>query len=506
MKSIDEKKYISRAYSEVLGIKKYIDLRDNMEDLRIRFRRNSATERDRNRFNALQVEMEKAKDLIKVKQERIIQLKEKGLSKRLLAEQYQEKLIREGNSITPGELANLRKAKVRLSSEYEGIKSRLKDMLDLAPFAIAGLGVREVKKQLDLEKAKDTHVYGDDLLKHKVRSVIQEAVKAGRRLHLDQRTVKLYSAALENIIKRNFGEGETSESADKRALHDFSEKELNEFHAIYDNLRLSFNSVLKRLIVEHRNNRYAFNKITRKISDAETKETDLLVSQLREQREELEKKIKTNDDEILKLSEEIGGYHKDVSIKQKLVAELGKKINVHHSDQLKDETARRVIEELDQFISQLRIQKKELLERRIFTELKKLMHKKDFISRVAAEVSNEIIDIHLFNEMDQLIGKETLSKGEQQLYVTALLKALVSESNIKFPVFIDSPLQKFDTEHSRNIICEFYPNISDQVVLLPLLEKELTIEEYENLLPIINKVYMVKNMESDGSTFEEIEP
>jgi hypothetical protein len=44
------------------------------------------------------------------------------------------------------------------------------------------------------------------------------------------------------------------------------------------------------------------------------------------------------------------------------------------------------------------------------------------------------IGLDIFN--DEIIDKDSLSKGEQQLYATALLKALVDESGIKFPVFI----------------------------------------------------------------------
>ena len=76
-------------------------------------------------------------------------------------------------------------------------------------------------------------------------------------------------------------------------------------------------------------------------------------------------------------------------------------------------------------------------------------------------------------QYDQIIDKDTLSKGEQQLYATALLKALVDQSGIDFPIFIDSPLQKFDKEHSSNVIQQFYPSISDQVVLFPITGKRI---------------------------------
>ena len=89
-------------------------------------------------------------------------------------------------------------------------------------------------------------------------------------------------------------------------------------------------------------------------------------------------------------------------------------------------------------------------------------------------MQDDIIEIELLDKVGESISKEKLSKGEQQLYATAILNALVEESGIEFPVFIDSPLQKFDSIHSHNIITKFYPNVSKQVVIFPLLGKELS--------------------------------
>ncbi|MBS7364065.1 MAG: DNA sulfur modification protein DndD, partial [Paludibacteraceae bacterium] len=109
--------------------------------------------------------------------------------------------------------------------------------------------------------------------------------------------------------------------------------------------------------------------------------------------------------------------------------------------------------------------------------------------------------IRLYSKDDSLIRKESLSKGEQQLYATSLLKALVDESGIQFPVFIDSPLQKFDKSHSSKIISEFYPSISKQVVLFPLIHKELSREEFEIMKPLVNAVYLIRN-DNNHSFFE----
>jgi len=91
------------------------------------------------------------------------------------------------------------------------------------------------------------------------------------------------------------------------------------------------------------------------------------------------------------------------------------------------------------------------------------------------------------------------------LYASSILRALVDESGIEFPIFIDSPLQKLDKTHSKNVICDFYPSISPQVVIFPLLEKELTEPEYVDLLPKVSQSFIIEN--SNGiSGFREIEP
>ena len=95
--------------------------------------------------------------------------------------------------------------------------------------------------------------------------------------------------------------------------------------------------------------------------------------------------------------------------------------------------------------------------------------------------------------------------GEKQLFASALLGALVEETQLEFPVFIDSPMQKLDPSHSKNILTKFYPTVSKQVVFFPLLQKELTREEYALIENITSKTYLIQN-EQDGSRFIEVNP
>ena len=63
-------------------------------------------------------------------------------------------------------------------------------------------------------------------------------------------------------------------------------------------------------------------------------------------------------------------------------------------------------------------------------------------------------------------------------------------------------MQKLDKKHARNIITEFYPSISKQVIIFPLLDTEIAENEYELLLPNIGQAFVIQN-ENDQSSFTE---
>ena len=205
------------------------------------------------------------------------------------------------------------------------------------------------------------------------------------------------------------------------------------------------------------------------------------------------------------LAEKKGLLMRDYSVKKKQLSECVKMVKVDDMDKEKDIIAERLIRELTTFLTQLKEKRKFSLETKIKQEIDILMHKDDFISDVSIDIMDDIIEINLLDKEGNIINKDKLSKGEQQLYATSILKALVDESGISFPVFIDSPLQKFDSIHSKNIISKFYPAVSKQVVIFPLLGKELSTVEYEYLLPNVNKSLIILN-ENGRSSFKEVDP
>lgn len=504
MKSLDDRRRLSMAYSEVLGVKKYEDLRNNLENVRIKLRRKSTDITDKNKLNKLIKEAEELQKLILHLIENQNNIDDEISNKRLLSDQYQEKLIREGNSISISELNGLKELRDALRTKDNQLKNDLKELIELAPFAISGKKLFETAKQVDyeskhLQKDKNISIVNEKLLE--VKSELATRISKTR---LSDDLKKEFADIITKSFKIESIHKDLQNSAGK-IIVDFSEEEENEFRAVYDNIRYSYSQVFRQLVKDEKNNKLFLNKTIRRITQAESNDDDLLIKELRHGKAKVEKQITDLEKESRKISENIGAHQKELSIKSKLIAELSKRVSLDDIDKRKDELAERLINELKEFLIKLRSDKKVSLEHKIRLELNKLMHKVDFVDKVRVDIDEDMIDIHLYGKDNQKINKDILSKGEQQLYATAILKVLVDESEIKFPVFIDSPLQKIDRVHSRKIISEFYPNISEQVILFFLLEKELSKDEYEVLSPLVNKTYIIKNS-GQNSMFIEIEP
>jgi DNA sulfur modification protein DndD len=497
-----EKQNLSKAYSEVLGINKYELLKRSLENLRVKLRKKSASISDRNRLAKFQDDVNQLQKLISLNESKISDNKIDIDRAKSTSEQYQEKLIREGNNMSVEEMIRQKKLRDTLQQQGIEIKAKLKELIELAPFAIAGKKLKELKNQVVAESNKQQQLIDIEFIKSKFQSIQSKIEKRLTKAKISKELHEDISTILFEEIGAHLEEQQVTV---QKILLDMTPEETNGFISIYDNLKHSYNLLIRQIVKEERNNRIFLAKTLRKIADAESKDSDVLAKKYKTEKAKIDKRIKELIDEQNKLFSELGAYRQELSTKSKILSELTKTVSLDEVDEKKDKVTSRLIEELSDFIFKFKAGKKDSLQTRLRKELHQLMHKENFIYDVSIEMIDDLIDIHLLDVKGEIINKETLSKGEQQLYATALLKSLVDESGIHFPVFIDSPLQKFDKEHSTNIISKFYPSISEQVVLFPLLEKELTIKEYSLLRKNVSQTFKIMNV-NGKSIIEECNP
>lgn len=317
------------------------------------------------------------------------------------------------------------------------------------------------------------------------------------------------SKKIKEILDNSLSECETKvenerDKSENRILLDFNQIESRDFNALFDNIRYSFNTTFKQLVRELKNTNIFMLKTQKAISSAEYDNKDIQIREIRDKKTLIESNILDLEKEIRSISEKIGVKNKELTVKKKNLSEILKTIKIEGNEKEKDKIAERLIREITSFLNKLKEKRKSSIEIKLKTGIASLMHKSDFIKDVKVDLMSDTIEINLLDDKGNYIKKDKLSKGEQQLYATSILKALVDESGIDFPVFIDCPLQKFDSIHSKNIITKFYPNIAKQVVIFPLLGKELSYSEYELLYPYINKTYCIIN-NNGVSSIKEVE-
>jgi DNA sulfur modification protein DndD len=504
----EQKKKLSKAYSEVLGIKKYEDLKGELEGLQLSLRKDSASASERSQLKILESEVDGCDDKIKENEDKIQELREKRSEKNKESRDIQEKLIKSGSLITVEELHAFKNQEDELTKRQAELQNQLKESYDIIPFAIAGEKFLQVNDQLENEANFKAAKFKDE----NVRGVTNKILTDLRReptppnIVIDYQIERHFSDTFEKLIRKHFFADTPELPSDFKMLHDFSESERNELLALLSNIRYSFKESFKRITSEYNLARNELNNIRKKIRDAETNQESPIIAEFRKQKDDLDKEIIRIDETIDSLNREIGVFENEKVQKGKRIEELSKKLSVSEKNKAKDEVITRNISNLRDFIGKFKDKKKQSLEQQILDGLETLLHKKGFVKKVEVEIIGETIDIILKNGRGEEIKKESLSKGEQQMYATALLRALVEESDIQFPVFIDSPMQKFDEQHAENIVRYFYPNISDQVVIFPLVNKELTEREYKVLSNNIAKTFLINNIHEDKSEFLPLEP
>lgn len=105
---------------------------------------------------------------------------------------------------------------------------------------------------------------------------------------------------------------------------------------------------------------------------------------------------------------------------------------------------------------------------------------------------------HLYKKIEL----SRLSRGERQIFILALYWAIIEVSGQNIPFIIDTPYARIDANHRREISEKFFPNISDQVIILST-DEEINDEYYMIIKPHISKEYLLINDENENRTSVE---
>ena len=102
----------------------------------------------------------------------------------------------------------------------------------------------------------------------------------------------------------------------------------------------------------------------------------------------------------------------------------------------------------------------------------------------SARIDPETFAVELRNKEGEVVPADRLSAGERQLFAVSLLWGLARAAGRSLPTVIDTPLSRLDGTHREHLVQRYFPNASNQVILLST-DKEIDREYYEKLKPFI---------------------
>lgn len=500
---------LSQAYSQVLGIQKYAELKNELEKLQDDYRREAAQPQEKKEFNDLLASIANDEDYISDCDSKITKYQGDVALLRYECNELQEILIREGDLMSIERLNELKKEQSQYQAEVSEAQEGLKDLYSFIPFGLAGDVLSEVAEQLKEEKMYRQNKLQLEGIEEKTDEILNDLDKARDSFngYIDVKIRSFYENEVRRLILKHFySEFDVEKYESFQTLHDFTDIQYDDFLNLIARTKESKSS-FEALFNKYSKAKAELFSIEKRIREAEKNAESDHIQTLRNKKQGKEEEIAKLQQDSARLSIEIEQKREAIKAAKQKKKILSDRIDVSAKNKAIDDEASHLIQTIQHFLLRFKDEKKKALEKKLEDKLTSFLHKKDLVHNVVVDIqgNGEDVDINLFDENGRKIDKGILSMGERQMFASALLGALVEETGLDFPVFIDSPMQKFDINHSQNILTKFYPNVSKQVILFPLLMKELTEDEYSLIERYVNKTYLIENSKN-GSQFREIRP
>ena len=306
------------------------------------------------------------------------------------------------------------------------------------------------------------------------------------------------SQSKEKLIEDILSVFESEQKSKTSSMFNLSPLDYANILTLFDNLKTKYLQNLKKLSDEYRDVNDKLQKIDTSLVNA------------------------PNDDELGPLISKLNSLHEEQGVLKTEAVHLEQQINSKNSylkmlnfklrnilaDKYKDknagvqaELATKVQKVLDEYVEKLKIKKLELLEKYLLEEIQRLMHKENLVTKVS--VDKDTFEIKLFDKDGNQSPKDLLSKGEKQMYATAVLLALAKTSGKPLPFMIDTPLARLDVGHRDNLIKKFFPYASHQVVIFST-DSEIDQKYYLQMKPYLSRSYAMEYLPGKGKTHQHL--
>lgn len=279
--------------------------------------------------------------------------------------------------------------------------------------------------------------------------------------------------------------------------HDLSKATLEHILSIHERLKTN-EDLYQNVFTDYIRITNEISEINQQLSRARSKAEDPSVTEYKEtlKSKKLDRdrafKAKIEAENIIKQNEV------QLTTALNTYSNLLEKVDLSNKDKAIIDDIDKHISTLKTFIDSQKDSKCESLANMLSSEMMRIMHKKDLFDDVEVRILPEGGGLNVTLKKNGLeVPKEDLSSGEKQIYISCLLKAILEESIVDYPVFIDTPLGRLDKDHKDSFVDKYYPFLANQVIILTT-DEEVTSARKERIENKIAKTYHLVNAE--GST------
>ncbi len=403
--------------------------------------------------------------------------------------QLEEKLAQQGGAYA-AKRDELKDERARLRSRKESLEDDLREVImGSFPFALVPDLCQNVEQRLREEtKAQQTEIAREQVIEE--LDEICEEEDLCSQLDVSTETTQNLVDHLQSALGKRI----SAQESEQKLVESFSKQQRERMYQIVDR---ALTDVPERLITLSKD----LEDVTQKLTEVEEQinrapEEPTISPLIEEIRERTENRGQTKEqiDDLDSKREELVKRRTHLETERERI--LNKETQMDEISE-RAELAKRTRKAVQTYQKRLINRKFERLEEVLTRRYRQLSNKGEFYQEV--HINKEDITIEIETVNGNYKQQSQLSAGERQIFATAILWALAEISDRPLPFIIDTPLGRLDQDHRENIVKNFLPEASHQVLVLST-DTEITEEHYDYISSQTAGEYHLEYNEDEGCT------
>jgi DNA sulfur modification protein DndD len=395
--------------------------------------------------------------------------------------------------------------RTKLEGEKEALESSYSDFtMEYLPFVLSSYLFPEIAVQLSLEQKISQIKATQAAVEPQIESIIESIFDNQPSPNFEMtKAIRRYFELKIDTALRAFLGSNTEGVSQTEILHNLVETDIVKIRQFFGTIDHDITTRMAKTADRLKQIGLTLEKI-RNTEIRSGSNTDF-IQELFDKMDKLKEARTLKNERIRQLKATIEQNKTRIETSQREITNWEKRAKVSDQHKSQMEYAERMLKTIQEFQKRFQATRTVELENEILWMWNELNHKPDWINRFSINPEANF-EIRLYDSNNGEIDKTKLSAGEKEIFAIALLWALSKVSGKRLPIIIDTPFGRLDSIHRLNLVKNYFPKASHQVIILSQ-DEEIKKEYYDLIQPCISKEYTIENIEgisvvSDGYPFK----